>query len=196
MERRALRSLPAFLAIVCALAIAPVPAAFADETSSENVINTQQMPDSSFLYDTSIYDLANADTSYDDAIVQVTGEVVGDAISDSTVAGKTWITLSSLDANREGSIAVLIDDDDLDLIDTYGKYGATGTTLTVKGTFHLACGVHEGATDIHADEVKATAAGKATPDVFDIHDFIPGIVLVFVGALLTLLYHWMRERQR
>ena len=29
-------------------------------------------------------------------------------------------------------------------IDTFGAYGKTGTTLQVRGTFHLVCPEHEG----------------------------------------------------
>ena len=46
----------------------------------DNAVNTQQLPDSSFIYDTSIVDLSGADAYYDNQTVQVTGEVIGDSI--------------------------------------------------------------------------------------------------------------------
>ncbi len=182
-------------AVLLAVALC-LPSGASAVESDENAINTQQMPDSSFLYDTSIYDLANADASYDGKTVQVTGEVIGDAIWDASSEGKVWITLSSQDEMREGALSVLIDEGDLELIDTYGGYDSVGTTLQVKGEFHLACSVHEGAADIHAEVVKATAEGTQNVEQFNIDDFVVGLVMLGVGVVLTALYYLLRERQR
>lgn len=160
-----------------------------------NLINTQQMPDNSFLYDTSIYDLVNGDASMEGSTVQVTGEVVGDAVND-TATEYAWITLSSQDASREGTISVRIEESDLELIDTYGGYDTVGTTLQVVGEFHIACTDHEGSQDIHATTVKALKSGSTTSDVFNINDFIPGIVLCVIGVALMGVYYYLRERQR
>lgn len=184
---------------ICAsmLVFALAPAAFAESDSgNDNEVNILQTPDSTFLYDTSIYDLDNADASYQGQTVQVTGEVVGDSIIAEEDEGKHWITLDSTDSEKEGSISVLVDDSVLSAIDTYGEYGKTGTTLKVKGTFYLACPTHEGIIDIHADTVSVVERGKTTPEVFDINMFIPGIVACAIGAGLALLFRFLRERQR
>lgn len=47
----------------------------------DNSIDDGQTSDNSFLYDASIADLAGADSYYDKQTVQVTGEVVGEAIA-------------------------------------------------------------------------------------------------------------------
>lgn len=170
--------------------------AWAEDGQDDNVVNPQQTPDSSFLYDTNIYDLANATASYQGQTVQVTGEVIGDAIIAEEDPGKHWITLDSTDNGKEGSISVLIDDSYLSGIDTYGEYGKVGTTLRVKGTFYLACPTHEGIIDIHADTVNVVERGKVTPEAFDINMFVPGIIACAVGLGLALLFRFLRERQR
>lgn len=178
-----------------------VPVAYAEDFSGDslgvdNKINTQQVPDSSFLYDTNIYDLNNADSSYQGQTVQITGEVVGDSIKAEEDPGRHWITLYSSSNGKEGSISVLVDDSYLNLIDVYGEYGKVGTTLQVRGTFHLACPSHEGIVDIHADYVSLVERGKTTPDTFDTNAFVPGLIMCGVGASLAALFHYLRERQR
>lgn len=179
------------LVVACAL---PAPAAWADDDDGANVINPLQMPDNSFLYDTSIYDLVNADPTYEGSTVQITGEVVGDAVHDLEDPGKTWLTLSSTDRKAPGSISVLVDNDDVKLVDTYGAFNKTGTVLRVKGTYHLSCSDHEGTMDVHADSVTAVTKGQTSHDEFDLGDFVPGIMLCVCGVALAVTYYILRER--
>ncbi|MEI3231635.1 MAG: hypothetical protein V8S24_10675 [Gordonibacter pamelaeae] len=67
--------------------------AFADD--DENLVNPQQRPDSSFIYDTSIAALGNADAYYDNQTVQVVGEVIGDSIREGLDNRHRWITLAA-----------------------------------------------------------------------------------------------------
>ncbi len=187
------RLLSVLLAAVVALALMPA-VAFAED--ADNVINTQQIPDSSFLYDTSIADLSNADSSFDGQTVQITGEVVGDNIADEQDESMRWITLSSMEDGKSGSISVLMSVDDAKLIDTYGQYGTTGTTVRVKGIFHLACSEHEGLSDVHADTVTIVQKGSIHRDTFDFAQFVPGLVTVGVGLVLLVVFRILRERRR
>ena len=169
-------------------------AAFADEPAeSDNAVNVTQLPDSSFIYDTSITDLSTADTYYDKQTVQVTGEVVGDRIT----AGDgrhCWLQLAS--PSDSSTVSVYLTNESADKVDTYGAYGRKGTTLQVRGTFNLACPDHDGASDLHAQVVTATEKGKATPDEFDINAFIPGMVTVMIGLAMMVVFYLLRERQR
>lgn len=180
------------IAAVLALCFAGHAVAFADD--EENAVNTQQLPDSSFIYDTSIVDLATADTYYDNQTVQVVGEVTGDSISASTDGRHRWITLSSEDGSAR--IATYMSSESAAKIDRYGRYGVTGTTLQVRGTFHLVCDDHDGATDLHAEVVSAVKQGRDHPDTFDLTKYIPGAVVTAIGLVMMLVYYWLRERQR
>lgn len=187
----------------CALivyALLFTPRAWAAEANAlddeDNLVNARQIADNSFLYDTSINELINADASYQGNTVQIVGEVVGDSIRSEEDAGKYWITLEAIEEEYESSISVLVDEDILGLIDTYGSYNRMGTTLQVRGTFYLACPSHEGIMDIHAESVVLISRGTTTQDTFELEKFIPGFVLVGIGLLLTLLYYYLRERER
>lgn len=169
-------------------------AAFADEPAEgDNAVNVTQLPDSSFIYDTSITDLSTADTYYDKQTVQVTGEVVGDRIT----AGDgrhCWLQLAS--PSDSSTVSVYLTNESADKVDTYGTYGRKGTTLQVRGTFNLACPDHDGASDLHAQVVTVTEKGKATPDEFNINAFIPGAVTVMIGLAMMVVFYLLRERQR
>ena len=188
------------LVLLMGLFAMPAWAASASEESpedaGENTVDARQIADNSFLYDTSIYELSLADATYQGNTVQVVGEVVGDAIRAEENAGKVWITLESIENDHESSISVLMGEDLLGLIDTYGGYNHKGTTLQVRGVFYLACPSHEGIMDIHAENVVLIAKGSVSHDSFDINAFIPGFVLVAIGLLLTLIYTYLRERER
>lgn len=168
------------------------PAYAAENT---NMVNPQQRPDSSFIYDTLISDLAQADAYLDGETVQVTGEVVGDSIRAEFDEGYRWITLQADDGSY-AQIAVFMTEDSAGRIDTFGAYGKVGTTLQVRGVFNLACPDHEGLSDLHANHVLVVEAGQVLSREFDYRSFIPGAGLVLLGAVLVLVFYRMRERQR
>lgn len=211
-----------FAATLVASLMCP-PLALADESSAqENEVDVSQLPDSSFIYDTSIIDLSTADSYYDKQTVQVTGEVIGDKILVDADDDHCWITLSAsgsttvttllsstastavnaqTDAqiSKASSIAtttVYMTKTAAEKIDLFGRYGQKGTTLQVRGTFHLACAEHSGVSDIHAQVITVTQKGKVTPDPFDPVKFVPGIIAIAVGLALMVLFRWLQERQR
>ena len=185
----------AALAFALALpAFACPQAAFADEPAEgDNAVNVTQLPDSSFIYDTSITDLSTADTYYDQQTLQVTGEVVGDR-STAGDGRHCWLQLAS--PSDSSTVSVYLTNESADKVDTYGTYGRKGTTLQVRGTFNLACPDHDGASDLHAQVVTVTEKGKATPDEFNINAFIPGAVTVMIGLAMMVVFYLLRERQR
>lgn len=169
--------------------------AFAGELDSDkNAVNVQQPPDSSFIYDTSIVDLGTADTYYDDQTVQVTGEAIGETIKAGLGNSYCWVTLASDDS--KSTVSVFMPAEAAKKIGIFGRYGSKGATVQVQGTYHLACTDHEGLSDIHAEVVTVVEQGHATPQKFNVQAFVPGIIAVVIGLILTAIYRWMRERQR
>ena len=162
--------------------------------ADDNEVNPSQLPDSSFIYDTSIEDLATADTYYDGQTVQVVGEVVGDKLNADASGTYCWITLSS--QSSDYSISVYMNSVAASAIDTYGAYGSTGTILQVRGTFNLSCDEHDGETDLHAEVVTVTARGETEEEEFDFDDFLPGACAVGFGLALMLVFYLLRERLR
>ena len=168
---------------------------FGEDVSEDNLVNPQQKPDSSFIYDTSISALQEADSYLNNQTVQVTGEVIGDRIRAEFDPGYSWIVLQGSD-RAHSEIPVFMDTESTEVIDTYGAYGRKGTTLQVRGTFHLICPEHEGLTDLHADAVTFVEKGSITEQPFDIGAFLPGLMLVAIGFIMLIVFHQMREGQR
>lgn len=159
-----------------------------------NKVNQSQLPDSSFIYDVSIEDLANADTYMDEQTVQVTGEVVGDRIM-ADGGQNCWITLQATTAS-DVEVLVFMSTSLSSAIDTYGAYGRRGTYLQARGTFNLACKDHDGVSGIHADSVTVVEPGYVeTPDL-DARKMVPGLAILLVGCSLLLVFNYLRERQR
>lgn len=188
---------PTSLAVALDVLPAPLAAdvAWADESPNANEVNPQQLPDSSFIYDTSISDLDKADSYMDGQTVQITGEVVGDRIRAELDESHCWITLQAVDGSyaEMNVFSTLVA---ADCIDTYGAYGKRGSTIQVRGTFNLSCSEHEGETDLHAEHISLVSKGSTQKDEFDPATFIPGAVLIVVGFVLVVVFYRLRESQR
>ncbi len=189
------RLLFAVLACAFAFVLAIPVAALADEGDG-NVVDPTQRADNSFIYDTTIESLFEQASLYDDRTVQVVGEVVGDRIATNDGTGNCWVTLTSADEANASSISVLLSAEQANQIDRFGRYGVTGTTLQVRGTYHQACGEHDGLPDIHATNSSVLAKGVDHPDSFALGDFVPGLIAVVIGLALMGVFYFARERMR
>lgn len=158
-----------------------------------NYVNPMQLPDSSFIYDITIADLAKADTYLSGQTVQVVGEVVGDSINAEIDPEYCWTVLADASGN---TVSVYMPASQKSLIDTYGRYGQTGTQLQVRGLFSLSCDQHQGQTDIHSTHVSVVRKGSVHRDEFVFSSFIPGFTVVGVGLLMLFVYWRLRERLR
>ncbi len=168
----------------------------ASEVDPTNAVDPQLLPDSSFIYDTSIVDLAHADSYFDNQTVRVTGEVVGDRRATIGDGENCWITLTEPTFGENSTVEVYMSNEQASRIDTYGAYGRVGTILSVQGTFHLVCPEHEGESDVHAESVTVSARGHAVESDFDSQSFLPGIACVGVGVLMMVILGILRERGR
>ena len=195
----ALMSLALALAFpVCALA---EDLGEGDNPESHNYVDERQIPDGSFLYDTSIEALAAADVFYDNTTVVITGEVVGDRRSAGVGSDSSWITLYSLkkgaaEQYNPSSIEVCVSNSLADTIDTYGRYNVRGTYVQVSGTYHLACADHDGLSDVHADSLSIVRKGAQLSEPFDVTMFLPGVLAVLAGLLVMLLHKRMTDKAR
>ena len=183
------------LALACVAFIAFPSAAFADDPPG-NVVDPTQRADNSFIYDTTVESLFSQASLYDNRTVQVVGEVIGDRIEVNDGTGDCWITLTSMNEDNSSSISVLLSAEQANQIDHYGRYGVTGTTLQVRGTYHQACGVHEGLPDIHATASSVLQKGIDHPDDFSLASFAPGFVAIVIGLALMGVFYVARERMR
>ncbi len=190
----------AFLVSLCLLVVLGTSPSFAwadePETSSDNTVNTNQLPDSSFLYDVPISELTTADSFHDQQTVQVKGEVVGDLIADESDASRCWVSLQELDTEVPAVVSLYMTREFAKQIDAFGHYGQQGTTLQVMGTFHLACSDHQGLSDIHVETVSVVASGKTINNEASSILFSLAWIFPLVGVLLVLYYRHRNEQER
>ena len=181
------------IAAILALALAFGCALPAYAKDIDNQVDTGLVPDSSFIYETSIYDLQNSDTYYEGQTVQVTGEVVGDIIDAEGEEGRKWITVDALPDDKAATVQVVLSDDQAALIDTLGRYERTGSTVSVTGKFHLVCDQHDGLSDIHATSLSVLQQGSRHHTNFSLGPFVPALALVAAGLGFFWLYRRRRE---
>ncbi len=183
------------LALLLAALLAAPAFAWADDEgqAKSNRVYVNQLPDSSFLYQTSIADLAKADSYYEGQTVLVQGEVVGDRINDEMQSGNCWITLQDSEAANPSVVSVFMTIEQSSVIDSYGHFGMKGTELQVRGTFHLECSEHQGMSDIHVEELSALASGESECPQVNISILAAGIVAVVAGLALLYVYYKKRE---
>lgn len=193
-----LRATFASVAIAAALAFAlsfaaPSAPALAEES---NQVDPQLVPDSSFIYDTPIVDLSQADSYYDGQTVRVTGEVVGDCITAGASDGYCWITVTDPAFDINNTVEIYMTTEQASRIDAYGRYGQIGTIISVQGTFNLVCAEHQGESDVHADTVTVSQRGRAIPDEYDATDLLPGVTAIVIGLVMMLVVWRLQERRR
>lgn len=200
--KRAIALLFVSLCFFCALSVSP---AWADEEETietktvdteGNIVNVNQMPDSSFLYNTDISELSGAESFHDTQVVQVNGEVVGDCINDEANPKMCWITLQSTKENDSSAVSVLMSHEQAKLIDSYGNYQVNGTELQVCGVFYLSCPDHQGLSDIHAQEVTVVHVGSPRTHAVNPAVFWASFLAVGLGLLSLFAYRFLRERRK
>ena len=173
----------------------PVQSAAEAAVDEANRVNPQQTPDSSFLYDTSIANLATADSYMDGQTVQVIGEVIGDRLRAEDDPDYCWLMLQSTQSPND-TVFVYLSRTLTQNIEVYGAYGKRGTVLQVRGAFNLACPLHDGLTDLHADHSAVVSKGAVEPDEFDPVAFVPGLLLMLVAAGLAFAFWRLKESDR
>lgn len=166
------------------------------DNAEGNVVDPTQRADNSFIYDTTLESLFEEPALYDNRVVQIEGEVIGDLVVVSNDPTRCWITLTSVELENKSTISVLMSRELASQIDSFGRYGITGTILQVRGEYHQACKEHDGLADIHATDVSVVMRGVDHRDVFDFNSFLPGIITIALGLALMGLFHFARERTR
>lgn len=195
LVRSALCSVAVFVLAVCTI-LSVSGYAYADESSDDstgNQVYPNQLPDSSFLYETAIADLVEADSYYEGQTVLVQGEVVGDCVNDEFKDSYCWITLQD-DEDAPNVIAVYMSKSDSEIIDTYGGYETTGTQIQVTGTYHLECADHQGLSDVHVEQVSAVQEGYENTETVDNTFVVAGAAACVLGAILMGIFCICRER--
>ena len=128
-------------------------------------------------YDISLNQLFDNPTMYNGQKVVVTGEVVGDIMSEGE---GFWINIK--DSNS--FIGVFIQDVDRAKITKLGRYRIIGDIVRITGIYNEHCTQHFGENDINAENLEIIQPGEATEETIDFEK----IVISFVLGIITILF--------
>jgi hypothetical protein len=148
-----------------------------------------------------IQELVDHMEEFNDRVVTVEGEVVGDVMRRGENA---WITVND-DAYSEMTldegqgftgysnvgIGVWVSAAAADSIEFCGGYKVRGDRFVVTGVFHRACPEHGGDTDIHATSLRLAERGHEISHPFDYT-----MLLVALGLLAVSLFLWFLLRRK
>lgn len=138
---------------------------------------------------------------YDDKVVTIQGEAIGDLM----VRGvNAWITVNddaySKTSIEEGGplvgmsnagIGVWIPEQQGHKINVFGGWKNKGAIVRVTGVFHRACPEHGGDTDIHADLVDVVAPGRPFSKPFK---WVELFVIVTLAVVIAVLWNVRRGK--
>ena len=130
--------------------------------------------------------ITSADSSLDGAVVQFTGEAIGEElIAD---GGNVWVSVED-----EGAlVSVYMTREQADVVKNYGSHLRRGTTLKIIGELHCVCRQHDGELDVHATEVEEIRRGGASKEHIDTWKLYAGLVLTGLGLALIAAHRFLR----
>jgi len=123
-------------------------------------------------------ELINNSKTYDGKVVIFAGEVIGDIMRRKDFA---WLNVN--DGNN--AIGIWAPESMIKEISFTGSYKAKGDWVEIVGTFNLACPLHGGDLDIHAQSIRKVNSGQPVIERLNIGK--RNYSLIFLGALCLIL---------
>lgn len=202
---RRLANILAATALACALSTPLAPCALAapgDAGASDigslssrfsmlDDLADSRTPDENVVIETHIGVLTGANQALDNSSVRFEGEAVGEAVS--AGPGLKWVSVN--DDSGQG-IAVLMTDEQLQAVESYGNYQQTGSVIEVTGIYHVACVEHQGELDVHANSVVLVEAGEKTEHAVGEGKIVAAVVMVIFGLSFMACYFLLNRASK
>jgi len=118
---------------------------------------------------------------YNGKFVEFQGEVVGDIMERGNNA---WVNI----LDNGTAIGIWMKASDANRIKVKGDYSRKGDTVIITGTFHNACEVHGGETDIHAESIEIISRGTSIDHPVDPKKYAVIGILAVISLGLFLIY--------
>ncbi|MFN4227311.1 MAG: DNA-binding protein [Candidatus Ratteibacteria bacterium] len=131
-----------------------------------------------------IKDLYQKSKKYDNKIVKIKGEAIGEKIK----RGRE-ICINIKDEKEDYAIGVVFDKEMAEKIENLGKYKIKGDIVEIKGIYYEKCPYHLGERDIHALEIEVILKGEKYLDEIDLKKAILSFFLVFCVISIICYYH-------
>ena len=185
LEDSGTKAISALLVLAIALSLTAAPQALAASSTASGIATTD-VPSIELTHGyrkASIAELLNATSRMDGDYVQVKGEVIGYPVhADST---HVWLNIRGKGGNM---IAVLVYAPSAEAVTTYGRYGVTGDTITVRGIYNRACKKHAGELEVHALDIEITKEGEAwEPQETDFSLSVAGLSMLLASLALFIV---------
>ena len=167
----------------------PGISALTDRYDSLDKLATSLNPDESVVVETRIGVLASVNRALENTTVRFSGEAIGEALAADD--GYKWVNVA--DAS-DTAVGVYMTEEQASQIRTYGDYHHVGATLLVTGTYHIACGQHQGELDVHASDVQVLDHGSWLIYSIDAGELGLGLLLCALGLIFVLVFVVLRQR--
>lgn len=137
-------------------------------------------PSSLWAEGVSLGELVSNPLNYDQKVIEVKGEVIGDVLKDS---GGYWVNIS----DGKGAVGVFIKEADWEGKLQGGDYNWRGDIISVRGLFSVSCAKHGGDLDIHAQRLILLKESKPQPRPLETRKVLLSLFLLFL-VLISLFF--------
>jgi hypothetical protein len=137
-------------------------------------------PNSLRADEVSLGELVSNPLNYDQKVIEVRGEVIGNVLKDS---GGYWINIS----DGKGTVGVFIKEANWEGELQGGDYNRRGDIVSVKGLFSVSCAKHGGDLDIHAQRLILLKESKPQPHPLEARKVLISLFLLFL-VLISLFF--------
>ncbi|MCM8785105.1 MAG: DNA-binding protein [Candidatus Omnitrophica bacterium] len=131
-----------------------------------------------------IKDLYQQSKRYDNKIVKIRGEAIGEKIKRGME-----ICINIKDENEDYVIGVVLNKEMAEKIENLGRYRVKGDIVEIKGIYYENCPYHLGERDIHVMEIEVLLKGEKHPEEIGIHKIILSFFLVLCVIFVIYYYH-------
>ena len=133
--------------------------------------------------------LSNADPELDGKTVRFRGEALGEALR--ADEGHRWINV------LDGAVAIGVytPNELVGVVDGYGEWTRTGTLVEVTGTYNVACPMHGGDLDVHANELVRIESATDREHPVQPWKALAAAAFLAVSAALAVRFRVARRRQ-
>ncbi len=118
---------------------------------------------------------------YDNLVVTVEGEIIGEALERGDFA---WINLN----DTTNAIGIWMKLSDAQQLQYYGDYSHRGDIIKITGKFSRACAEHGGDFDIHSNRIEVVKEGWIVKEIVSSYKIMVTVVLLIIASILLALY--------
>jgi len=136
----------------------------------------------------SLKQLFDQSSSYNGQKVTITGEVIGDMMSEGS---GFWINMKDGDF----LIGVFIRDSEREKIKYLGRYRVKGDIVKVNGIYNEHCVRHSGENDIHAENIDIVKQGELLEEEIDAGKAVISFILGIITIIFLIYSHRNKNRQ-